>query len=266
MSHIHIPDGVLPIWLVAAGWILTALLLVLVSRHLKRGDPGRQLPLLGVMAAVMLVGMSTEIAPIAYHMNLSVLAGIVLGPALGFLAAFIVNLILALFGHGGITVVGLNTLVVGAEAAIGYYLYRLAWSLLKSRQRSPAVAAGVATALALMASTTLMVGIVGLSDVGPSAQVAASLPETLSFQNPFQHGFIASEWGDTGHAQVTQPAPTVDIFTFAKLVAVFGVLGWAIEAVLTGVIVGFVHRVRPDLVGGRSQLERVVAGPRVQGS
>jgi len=27
MSHLHIPDGVLPGWLVMAGWILTALIL-----------------------------------------------------------------------------------------------------------------------------------------------------------------------------------------------------------------------------------------------
>ena len=80
----------------------------------------RKIPLLGVVAALMLVGMSTEFVPIAYHVNLSVLAGIIVGPAMGFLAAFIVDLILALFGHGGITVVGLNTLIIGAECALGY--------------------------------------------------------------------------------------------------------------------------------------------------
>ena len=72
----------------------------------------------------MLVGMSTEFVPIAYHINLTVLAGIIVGPAMGFLAAFIVDLILALFGHGGITVVGLNTLIVGAECALGSLIFR----------------------------------------------------------------------------------------------------------------------------------------------
>jgi cobalt/nickel transport system permease protein len=265
LSHIHIPDGVLPIWLVTAGWALTVALLALVSWRLRRGDTGRQLPLLGVMAAVMLVGMSTEIAPIAYHTNLSVLAGIVLGPLLGFLAAFIVNLILALFGHGGITVVGLNTLVVGTEAALGYYLYRGIWSMLKNRNRSPALAAGITTAVALILSTLLMIGIVGLSDVGPSAQVAASLPETLSFQNPLEHGFIASEWSEAGGHVTIPSAPTVDILTFARLVIVFGILGWVIESLLTGAIVGFVYRVRPDLVGGRSRLADARANAAVRG-
>ena len=38
------------------------------------------IPLVGAMAALMLVAMSSEIVPIAYHINLTVLAGILLGP------------------------------------------------------------------------------------------------------------------------------------------------------------------------------------------
>ena len=70
MSHIHIPDGVLPVWLVAAGWLLAIAILALITLRLRGADRGRQLPLLGVMAALMLVGMSTEIVPIGYHINL----------------------------------------------------------------------------------------------------------------------------------------------------------------------------------------------------
>ncbi len=250
MSHLHIPDGVLPLWLIALGWLLSGALLLLVSRRLGSAQRGRQLPLLGVMAAVMLVGMSTEIVPIAYHTNLSVLAGIVLGPSLGLLAAFIVNLILALFGHGGITVVGLNALVVGVEAALGYYLFRAAWSLLRPRHRSPAIAAGLATVFTLLLSTTLMVAVVGLPNLDPSAPVAAHT-EGLSFRNPFEHGFVVSELVavEAGHEGEVATA-SLDLLTFAKLVFVLALAGWALEAVLTGAIVGFVYRVRPDLVSG----------------
>src|SRR5512136_614455 len=124
MSHIHIPDGVLPLWLVLAGWAVTAALLFVSTRRLSGPQARRKIPLLGIVAALMLVGMSTEFVPIAYHVNLTVLAGIIVGPAMGFLAAFVVDLILALFGHGGITVVGLNTLIVGAECALGHYIFR----------------------------------------------------------------------------------------------------------------------------------------------
>ena len=59
-------------------------LLFLVARRLSGPDMSRKIPLLGVVAALMLVGMSTEFVPIAYHVNLAVLAGIIVGPAMGF--------------------------------------------------------------------------------------------------------------------------------------------------------------------------------------
>ena len=261
MSHMHIPDGVLPLWLVFLGWGLVGAILVLVVRRLRGGEPGRRLPLLGVMAAAMLVGMSTEIVPIAYHTNLSVLAGIVLGPALGFLAALIVNLMLALFGHGGITVAGLNTLIIATEIVLGFYLFRGVRWLLRGRRSGPSWAAATATFLALSMSTLLMIGVVALSNVSPSAYAEAST-EGLSFRNPFEHGLIASGLVGDQHAQDAESEPVevsagssgaglTDVLTFAKLVLALGFLGWLLESALTGIVVGFVHRERPDLVEGR---------------
>lgn len=260
--------------MVALGWGLVGGVLVLVVWRLRGGDSGRRLPLLGVMAAAMLVGMSTEIVPIAYHTNLSVLAGIVLGPALGFLAALIVNLMLALFGHGGITVAGLNTLVVASEIALGFYLFRGARWVLRGRRSGPAWAAATATFLALLTSTLLVIGVVALSNVSPSAY-AESSPEGLSFRNPFEHGLITSGLlgGERAHEAEPEPAEAgvgsggsgqTDVLTFAKLVLALGFLGWLLESALTGAIVGFVHRVRPDLVGGRPHpvMSAAVASPR----
>ena len=45
--------------------------------------------------------------------------GMMHGPALSFVSVFVVNLILALLGHGSITAVGINTLTIGIEAALG---------------------------------------------------------------------------------------------------------------------------------------------------
>ena len=72
----------------------------------------------------MVLGASVEIVPIAYHINLTVISGILLGPSLIFLATLVVNVILALFGHGGITVLGLNTLTLSIEGILGYFLFR----------------------------------------------------------------------------------------------------------------------------------------------
>ena len=119
VSHIHIPDGVLPLWLVIAGWIGAGALVALAVRRASAEETRRRVPLVGAMAALMLVGMSSEIIPIAYHINLTVLAGILLGPWLSIITALVVDVMLALIGHGGVTVVGLNTLVISAEMIAG---------------------------------------------------------------------------------------------------------------------------------------------------
>jgi cobalt/nickel transport system permease protein len=253
LSHIHVPDGVLPLWIVLVGWGLAAVLVGLAVRSLQ-GDSSRRVPLLGVMAAVMLVGMSTEIVPIAYHINLSVLAGIVLGPAYGILAALIVNVFLALFGHGGITVVGLNTVVVGAETALGYLLFRL----LGRAIRSPGLRAGIVTGVTLFMSTWILVAVVWLSglDAASAREVGAVDPATLAFGDPFGGGLVTN--------RIVAPEPTeggvgsVGIGLGRMLIVWFGLgfVGWVLEGLVTGAVVGFVARVRPDLVLGRRQLAR----------
>ena len=158
MSHIHLPDGVLPVWLWVSGLIATILIGGFLFRSIKKEQGPRRLPLLGMMAAVMVLGASVEIVPIAYHINLTVISGILLGPSLIFLATLVVNVILALFGHGGITVLGLNTLTLSIEGILGYFLFRLFWKIFT--RLTPAVF--LATFLALLVSTFSMIGVVSL--------------------------------------------------------------------------------------------------------
>ena len=255
MSHIHIPDGILPLWLVTVGWVITLALLFLSARRLSGPDANaaRKIPLLGVMAAVMLVGMSTEFAPIAYHVNLTVLAGIIVGPAMGFLAAFIVDLILALFGHGGITVVGLNTLIIGAECALGYYVFHGLCRMFKTRIKSAAAPAGAATIITLFVSTMMLIGVVTLSNVDPGkARDTGSLDvKTLSFKNPLEEGVIRNrvinpEKGAIGNFYLRDSG--VDLGRFTAAVLLLGSIGWILEAMITAIIVQFIYRVRRDLV------------------
>ena len=104
MSHIHIPDGVLPLLIWLPGWILALLLVTLAGRLAERTQVRRKVPLLAVVSALMLVAMSSEIVPLAYHVNLTVIAGVLLGPVLSVIAAFIVEVVLAMLGHGGVPV------------------------------------------------------------------------------------------------------------------------------------------------------------------
>ena len=227
----HIPDGVLPVWIVTAGWIVTAAILAFCIRRVGSVDIKRKVPLIGIISALMIVGMTLEIVPIAYHVNLTVLAGIVLGPALAFISIFIVDLLISMFGHGGVTVVGLNTIIIGAEAVLGYYLFQLFKEVMgnKSMFRE----SSLATLLSLFLSTSLMLGVVYLSHVSPEKI------ESI--------GHLFSETGGSTNG-LPLPENGMNFSRFAKTVFILSPLGWILESVITGLVVKYVYRVRPDLI------------------
>lgn len=288
MSHLHIPDGILPLWLWLSGWIIALALLRIASARLRTTDARRAVPLIGVVSAMMLVAMSAEIVPIAYHVNLTVVAGMLLGPWASLIAAFIVVFMLALLGHGGITVVGLGMLVIAAEMLLGNALVRLLTQL-AGRPRV-ALMSGVATVITLALSTTLVVGIVALGGSAASARETGALdPETLRLENPFSDGVISIGLGheheDTdaeavpnGHEQSeiehddSQPidahggeaadgdAPaehahgsSLSVSRFAAVVYTLGPFGWLLEALVTGALIGYMARVRPSLLFGGAE-------------
>jgi cobalt/nickel transport system permease protein len=222
MTHMHVPDGILPVWLWVSGMVFTALLLTVALHRLRGMDRRRNVPLLGAMAAAMLVSMSIEILPLAYHLNLSVVAGILLGPSLGFIAAFIVNLMLALVGHGGITVVGLNTILLGSEAVLGHVLFYL------FPLRMPVFwRAAAATIVALAAASFLLIAIVGVSQVNVT---------------------LVSGEHDREATEVPSHGVPESLKTFAIVVLSLGSVGWLIEGAVTGAVIRFIAKVKPDLL------------------
>lgn len=247
MSHIHIPDGVLPWWVWLPGWIAALGLLALASRMAVRSGSRRAVPLVGAVSALVLVAMSTEIVPIAYHINLTVIAGVLLGPWLGAISAFVVVLVLALLGHGGITVVGLNTLVIASEMAIGWALVRLGVKLL-GRKRIRGIAA-VSTVVTLAITTTMLVGIVAIAGAGATGRETGALdPNTLHFRNPFSGGVVSVGLLRGGEKAAVQQDRGLSVRRFAAIVYTLGPIGWLIEALVTAGILGYVSRVRPSLV------------------
>jgi len=236
VSHIHLPDGILPVWLWASGFVVVILIWMILLRIMKKEELTRRLPLLGMMAAVMVLGASVEIVPIAYHVNLTVMSGILLGPSLIFLATFIVNVILALFGHGGITVIGLNTLMFSIEGALGYFLFHLFWRLL----RSVSLAGFLATFLALTTSTFSMIGVVSLG---------TSHYEELIHQEE-RRGIIGFEFGreKEGHQKEGVPENVVNLKRFIAIILPLGFIGWVLEGVSTALIARYLHHLRPDLL------------------
>lgn len=222
MSHIHIPDGVLPTWLWVAGWLVTLAAVWLAGRSEDRGDRRRAVPLISVVSALMMVAMSAEIVPLAYHVNLAVLGGILLGPVASIVAAFVVEVVLAMLGHGGVTVLGLNTVMIGAEMVVGGLMFAM-WVRLLGRRRATASAA-LATVLTLAFTTTLAVGIVALA----------------------------------GGAEL-EHEELVGVGRFAAFVYTLGPLGWLLEAVVTAGIVRSLVRARPGILWKDQAEER--SGP-----
>jgi cobalt/nickel transport system permease protein len=235
MSHIHLPDGILPVWLWISGFVVSILVGAILFRLIKKEDLTRRFPLLGMMAAAMVLGAAIEIVPIAYHVNLTVISGILLGPSLIFIATFVVNVILALFGHGGITVIGLNTLTLSIEGVLGYFLFRLLWKILK--RLTPATF--LATFIALFFSTFAMIGVVSLG--------TSHYEELIHHEGKGMFEFHLLKEKDDHHGEEVKESE-VNLKRFMTIVLPLGFVGWILEGVITVLIARYIHRLRPDLL------------------
>jgi cobalt/nickel transport system permease protein len=221
--HIHIPDGVLPVWLWVLGYIVSIILVTFAIRRV-RGEERKGI-LAAVMVAVMLVVQSIPLG-VPYHINLSALTGIMLGPWWSIIAILVTNAVQASFGHGGVTIIGLNTIVVWSEALIGYYLFTIIQKVVgRSRAKSP-LAAGFSTLVALIFSAFLVVGIVAVSGIDPTQALGPHLHE------------------QSLPGGVTQ----ISLEVFMILVLPIAIAGAFIESLITGLLVAYVIRVKPSLV------------------
>ncbi len=229
MSHIHLPDGILPVWLWLAGYLLTALLIAVLSRRGQATAEPRRFALLGVFSAMMVLVMMLEIPPFSSHFNLSVMSGIIIGPQLAVLAALIVNLILALVGHGGLTVVGLNTLVLSTEMLVGYYTFRLL-----ARGDRPTMAAAF-----------------GATFVGLAAGTAASYG-LIAAGSPWIDEMMRSARLSPGERlELSVSGAHLDLARLALIMFGAGVIGWLLESILSSAALVYLEKAFPGLVGKR---------------
>lgn len=221
MSHLHLPDGVLPWWLWLSGLVISVALLILA---LKKLEAERQkLPAVAVMAAVSLVVMNIPLG-LPLHINLSALAGIILGPALGFLAMFIVNLFSAMVGHGGLTLLGINALLVGSEAFVAGGIF-----LLLGGGKRLLANSTVSVLIALVISTLLMVAVAGTAGVELEALVSHDHDHDAQAHHPGAHGFLN---------------------TFLKIILPLAAIGIAVELAVTLLVVGYVNKVKGGWFAG----------------
>lgn len=175
----HIPDGVLSMPVLAGGAALTAAGLAWSLRRLDE----RTIPRTAVLSALFFAGslVAVPVGPSSVHLLFSGLMGILLG-MLTMPAVFIALILQAvMFGFGGLTTLGVNTVDIAAPGIIA------GWLFAPLVRRAPAARAGLvaglcgALAVAGTGAAVALALVLSSSDYVPSAKlvVATYLPLML---------------------------------------------------------------------------------------
>lgn len=210
MVHIHLEEGAFPLPWALFWWGCTLLVLGIVLFLLRRKQyRTEQLTVTAFLAAVSFAAFQVEIPILGgIHLNLTPLAGILVGPMNGALVAFVVNVLCAGVGHGGWGLVGANCLVNFAEVGIA----SLAWSGTRVVIRSRGWRGGLAAFTALLAGNIAMIGIIITSGIQGSGLGAGETLAGLS------------------------------------LLGIANLLAALVEAAVTGVLVSQLGEARPELL------------------
>ncbi len=215
----HIPDGILPAPVCIGGYALAAPLLGYALRKINRmPDVTEQIPKASLLTAAFFIASSIHIPipPSSVHLVLNGLLGAVLGyfavPAIAiglFLQA-------VMFGHGGLTTLGVNTVMMGLPALLAAWVFRL-------RHRFGRLGARRADLLFAFLAGSMGLGLAAIIFFG---LILATLPSGLDAQTErlAVYGLIASH------------VPLV-----------------LIEGVFTAMLVSFLRRVKPELLPGSAR-------------
>ena len=212
MAHIHLPDGSFTLFWVLAWWICA---LVLIGAALvlarRRRLGSREITVAAFVTAAAFAIFQVQVPLFGgVHMNLTPLIGILVGPVLGGLIVLIVNILSAAIGHGGWGLIGANVLVNFSEVLTAWLVFRG----LERITSSLFSRAGIATFGGLFIGNIAMVAIILVSGIQGVTQTSLQILTGLSL-------LVAVNMG----------------------VAV-------VEALITGFIVEYIGRVKPDLLDG----------------
>jgi len=119
----HISDGILsaPVWI--GGCVVTAVITAVTVKKVRPED----IPKVAIMTSVFFVAslVHIPIGPTSVHLILNGLVGIILGP-LAFISILLgLVLQMLLFQHGGITTIGVNSIMMGVPALLVYRIFDL---------------------------------------------------------------------------------------------------------------------------------------------
>ena len=125
---VHISDGVLSFQVITVGWVITFILIgIALWLSKKEGKLIEEIPKVSVITAAFFVAslIHVPVGPTSVHLILNGLVGVMLG-VLSFPAIFIgITLQALLFQHGGITTIGINSVLMGVPALIAFGIFRV---------------------------------------------------------------------------------------------------------------------------------------------
>jgi cobalt/nickel transport system permease protein len=161
---VHIPDGILPLPATLGGFLLAGGLLALSLARIRRlPDPRAAVPGAAMLTAAFFLAslIHFPLPPMSVHLVLNGL----MGALLGWFAfpAIVVGLFLqaVMFGHGGLTTLGVNACLLGLPALLAFALLRAGHRLAgRHRARLLPLLAFIASSGAVVLSVLLLGGVV----------------------------------------------------------------------------------------------------------
>ena len=211
----HIPDGILPVSVTGGGYGVTAAATWYSIRRInQKEDPRQDIPKASLLTAAFFVvsWIHIPMPPTSVHLVLNGL----LGALLGYYAfpAILIGLFFqaVMFGHGGLTTLGVNALIMGLPAIAAHYIFRLRkFGNKESRRRIGAF--GFLSGAAAMAMSVAMFVVILLINLPAELDVGAERAAIYTL--------------------ATAHLPLI-----------------AIEGTITALLVLFLQRVRPRILDG----------------
>ncbi|MCD4687558.1 MAG: cobalt transporter CbiM [Anaerolineae bacterium] len=171
----HIPDGILPAEVAIAGYAAAGALTWVALRQINReDDPEAGVPKAALLTSAFFVAswIHIPVPPTSVHLVLNGLLGVVLGYYA--IPAILIGLFFqaVMFGHGGLTTLGVNATIMGTPALLAYHLFELRHTLRLTGRRWTGTFAFISGAGGLLLSALIAMALL-ITTIPSELNVAA---------------------------------------------------------------------------------------------
>ncbi len=214
----HLPDGILPATVCAAGYATGgALTWYALCKINRQPNPRARVPQAALLTAAFFVAswIHIPVPPTSVHLILNGLLGVLLGYYA--VPAILIGLFFqaVMFQHGGLTTLGVNLTMMGLPALLGSCLFRLRFLFGRESRAGAGLASFLGGAAGLGLTVLIFYGL-----------LVTTIPATLDMR---------------------MERAAITALALAHIPVVL------LEGFFTALVVIFLQRVRPDLLDGASR-------------